>query len=334
MDLVPTDEQEEIADAVRTLLTDRSVLDQVPGYDPVHDEPPGWKDLTDMGVLGLAVDEHLGGAGLGLTEEVLVFRELGRRLVPGPLLGTVLAAHVAGAEGPAALSEALVTGTCRAALGLAPGGGSLALEDPEPPSIRLIDPHGTEVICVCTPEWSGLLTTTSVEWTPYAGLDPSVALAATTSPLGNWIAVEETSQAWWRGALLVAATQVGIAEATLALAVAHAQVREQFGVPIGAFQAVKHRAAEMASRAEAARVQCFFAAAACQDTTGAPREVSAARVLSSEAALQNAGDLIVTLGAMGFSEEHNAHLFARRARLLDNILGSQRWHLEALADCP
>jgi alkylation response protein AidB-like acyl-CoA dehydrogenase len=123
--------------------------------------------------------------------------------------------------------------------------------------------------------------------------------------------------------LLACAYLVGIAEATLAMAVEYAKTRRQFDQPIGAFQAVKHACADMAVRAEAARAQTFYAALALQ--AGEPRcgdEVAAARLIARRAAIENAKANIQVHGAMGFTQESTAHLYLKRANLMATLNGS------------
>jgi len=132
--------------------------------------------------------------------------------------------------------------------------------------------------------------------------------------------------------LLAAAEAVGVAERTLEDSVEYAKVRQQFGRPIGSFQAVKHRCADMAVRAEVARSLTTFAAVAlAEGEETAPRHVAAAKVLASDAALANAADNIQNHGGMGFTWEADAHIYLKRAWLLEHALGTRAAHLDALA---
>jgi hypothetical protein len=132
--------------------------------------------------------------------------------------------------------------------------------------------------------------------------------------------------------LLAAAEAVGVAERTLEDSVAYAKVRQQFGRPIGSFQAVKHRSADMAVRAEVARSLTTFAAVAlAEGEETAPRHVAAAKVLATDAALANAADNLQNHGGMGFTWEADAHLYLKRAWLLEHALGTRAAHLDALA---
>jgi alkylation response protein AidB-like acyl-CoA dehydrogenase len=132
--------------------------------------------------------------------------------------------------------------------------------------------------------------------------------------------------------VLVAAEAVGVAERTLEMSVAHAKVRQQFGRPIGSFQAVKHRCADMAVRAEVARSVTTFAAIAVRDgDPAAGHHVHVAKVLATAGALANATDNVQNHGGMGYTWEGDAHLYLKRAWILEHLLGRRTSHLDAVA---
>jgi alkylation response protein AidB-like acyl-CoA dehydrogenase len=119
----------------------------------------------------------------------------------------------------------------------------------------------------------------------------------------------------------------GMAEATRDMAVGYAKLREQFGQAIGAFQAIKHICADAALRAEAATCQLMFAAIETQKQSSlAPMHVTAAKLTAADALLQNAAANIQVHGGIGFTAECDAHLYMKRAHVLEQLLGSQRWH--------
>jgi alkylation response protein AidB-like acyl-CoA dehydrogenase len=126
---------------------------------------------------------------------------------------------------------------------------------------------------------------------------------------------------------------VGIAEAVTAAATEHAITRKQFGRPIGVNQAIKHTCANMAVATEAARSQLFYAAASVEaQRADAAEQVSIARVIASDAAIANAQSNIQVHGGMGYTAEHDAHLFVKRARALAPLLGGRRAHLNAILE--
>jgi alkylation response protein AidB-like acyl-CoA dehydrogenase len=123
-----------------------------------------------------------------------------------------------------------------------------------------------------------------------------------------------------------------VAERTLEMSVEYGKVRQQFGRPIGSFQAVKHRCADMAVRAEVARSLTTYAAVALRDgEADATRHVRAAKALAADAALVNAGDNVQNHGGMGFTWESDAHLYLKRAWVLEHAFGTRVQQLDALA---
>ncbi len=134
------------------------------------------------------------------------------------------------------------------------------------------------------------------------------------------------------GTVLAAAEAVGVAERTLEASVEYAKVRQQFGKPIGSFQAVKHRCADMAVRVEAARASTFWAAVALRDgLEDAGRQVHVAKTLAVSAAIANASDNIQNHGGMGYTWEADAHLYLKRAWLVEHAFGTRVAHLDTLA---
>jgi alkylation response protein AidB-like acyl-CoA dehydrogenase len=132
--------------------------------------------------------------------------------------------------------------------------------------------------------------------------------------------------------VLAAAEAAGVAERALEMSVAYAKVREQFGRPIGAFQAIKHRCADMAVRAEVARSAVTYAAVAVEEgRDDAPLAVHIAKSLATDAAIANATDNIQNHGGIGYTWEADAHLYLKRARLLEHVLGTRLEHLDAIA---
>jgi alkylation response protein AidB-like acyl-CoA dehydrogenase len=332
MDLLPTDDQLAISSTVADLLANTAPVEKIRHYTPGHGQPPAWASLADLGAFGLAVAESGGGAGLGPAELMLLFVELGRQLTPGPVLGTVLTAQVAQRSGHTDLLAGVVAGDLPVALAFPAVGGGAAVKGIPQGEVMVVDAPSARHCLVVTQTATALVPMAGLDVTESMSPDPCVSVGTAELDGIAVLLTESGGATWWLGSLLVAALQVGIAEATRDRAVAYAKAREQFGQPIGAFQAVKHRCAEMATRAEVAHFQTAFASlVAARDDDEAPLHVASARVLASEAARANAADNIVTHGAMGFSEEIDAHLFARRAAFLDVLLGTERWYLEAVA---
>lgn len=332
MDLIPTSEQDQIVSAVGDFLQAQLPLERVRAPMDGADLERTWASLADLGVFGLGVPEDAGGVGLGIAEEVLVFRVFGRALTPGPLVGSVLAAHLAASAGNTDVAEAIVSGRVRVALGEPFRDPQAVADEKVAGRYRILDAPGSALCLMVTSQGAALVDTGQLAITPAQGVDPVVPLGfAQADGLGAMASAAGPTISE-RGSLLVAALHTGMAEASRDESAEYAKVREQFGKAIGAFQAVKHRCADMAARAEAAFFQTIYAALAWEEggPTGA-FQVSAARVVAAEAARANAADDIVNHGAMGFTLEADPHLFARRAAVYEAALGSSRSHLEAIA---
>lgn len=317
MDFELTEDQEALRDAVRGLCRSRFPMERVREVEETaRVDRAGWRQLAETGVFGLRLPEEDGGAGLGAAEAVLVFEELGRALVPGPLVATHLAA---GAVEGAATGERIV--------GLVERGRTPALVE---------HPASLDTLLVLDPDGVFEVDPAALDAAPVAHpSDPLTPVALVGElPAGERVAGPDVARRWRaEGGALVAALQLGIAGETTDLANGFAKERHQFGRPIGSFQAVKHILAEMLVRAEVARA-AVYAAGVCVDLpeVGDPeRAVAAARVVAGDAAGRNGEDCIQVHGGMGFTWEVDAHLFLKRAWVLDTTLGSPDEHAEAVA---
>ncbi len=333
MDLTLGPEETAVRDAIRGVLAERLPLGRVravAGTEPGIDEAL-WREAGGLGWFGLGLPEAAGGAGYGAAEEMLLFVELGRALTPGPWLGTVLAAHaLAAAPALAEAWRAVLAGELRIALVDDPAdalgdGVARGVADAGAAGGFLVLGGGAARYLPATTHGLALEGRPSIDPTRRLGDVRFDGVAA--PPLGGDAATLRTL-----ATLLAAAEAVGVAERTLEDSVEYAKVRQQFGRPIGSFQAVKHRCADMAVRAEVARSLTTFAAVAlAEGEAAAPRHVAAAKVLATDAALANAADNVQNHGGMGFTWEADAHLYLKRAWLLEHALGTRAAHLDALA---
>ena len=321
MDFQLTEDQLALQQGLRSFCEGRIPVDQLPELEKTGGiDRSLWGDLAEMGVFNLRVPETEGGVGLGSSEGVLVFAELGRRLVPGPIVWTHLAAG---------LIEGAGTGT-RVVGGLDLCGGDrnvLIIEHLDhldellvlrPEGVFRIDPRAVRAEPVETP------------------LDPLTPVhAADSLPEGEALgSPEDVVRLRLTGATLVAAQLLGIAEATLELAVEYAKGREQFGRPIGSFQAVKHMLADMFVRQEVCRAAVYAAGATCDDPRvgDVQRAVSSAKLTAGEAALQNARTCIQVHGGMGYTWEVPAHYYLKRCWVLESLFGTCAEHSESVAE--
>lgn len=347
MDLLPTADQEAvIASAAEFLAKEMpiSATRERAGEAEAFDRT-AWQKAARLGWFGLGLPEEQGGVGYTAAEEALLFREIGRHLAPGPFVATVLGAHIAAAAGRGDLVEAITSGEivvgtaqrrvgARTATGPEPSVGLEVLSG----DFDLIDTAGAALVAVVEPHGAGLLETAAFgiprQLPP---IDPGIRLAtASVHRQPALVSVgPDREPAFLRGSVLVAALQTGIAEAARDLAVEHAKNRVQFGRPIGVNQAVKHRCADMAVRAEAARAQLLFAALAlAEDRPDAEFHAAAALTVSADAALSNTSENIQIHGGMGYTHEHDAQLYAKRARVLDQLLVSSRETLQLISSLP
>jgi alkylation response protein AidB-like acyl-CoA dehydrogenase len=317
MDFRVDEDQEALRAGIRTFCEGRFPLDQLGQL--TGQGRAFWRDLAEMGVFQLRLPEASGGLGLGMSEAVLVFAELGRRLAPGPLVWSHLAAELIP---KAAAGELVVGGLDR----MQPGSEPLLIEHLDqldallvlqPDGVHRLDPRKLRARSVATP------------------LDPLTPLhEAGELPEGERIAGPDAAlRLRLTGGALVAAQLFGIAEATQELATAYAKGREQFGRSIGSFQAVKHLLSDMFVRQELARAAAYAAGATLDHPeVGDPaRAVSSARVVAGDAALANSRACIQVHGGMGYTWEMPCHYYLKRTWVLANTFGSGEEHCERLA---
>ncbi|MFB6707286.1 acyl-CoA dehydrogenase family protein [Streptomyces sp. NPDC056333] len=297
MDFQLSDDQRALRAGIRELLAGRFGRDRMrAALDAGTDvDRSVWGELGAAGFFALRLPEAEGGVGLGLPESVLLFEEAGRALLPGPLAASHLAAGaVKGAAEGRAVVAVLDEGRPVAHLGAADA--LIALVTGE---VRVL-------------EGAALRALVRGAARPVRSLDPLTPLHRVTAPatLGDPLPGAEAARFRREGALLAAAEQLGSAARTTEMAVQHARGREQFGSPIGAFQAVKHLCAQMLVRAELARGAVYAAA-----VTAEPVEIAGAKLLADEAAVRNARDCLQVHGGMGFTWEADVHLHLKRAWL-------------------
>ena len=303
-DLSP--EERELQQGIRELCAKRFPIEHVRETAGRVDRDD-WEALAEAGVFDIVTPEENGGLGLGMTEAVVVFEELGRALVPGPLVATFLA-------------------------GIVPG-RIMSIVDRDARTIDYLDSLDAVVVVDGDGVW--LVDARSVTATPVTEpLDPLVP-RHTIEELAQGELIDDVDVvARWHlwGAVLTAALQVGIAARCTELAVAYAKEREQFGVPIGSFQAVKHICADMLVRTEVARAAVHAAGVMLDDpSAGDPaRAAAAAKVVADEAAFRGGKDCVQVHGGMGFTWEVDVHLYLKRAAVLAQQFGTASEHAEAM----
>jgi alkylation response protein AidB-like acyl-CoA dehydrogenase len=321
MDLEPTDDQAALAAELARFLSDRVT----PEARRAAAERPGavdrelWRALGELGTFSLTVPEARGGVGLGMAEATLVFEELGRAAVPGPLIGTFLAAALD-------VPVAAAAGTGDAVVGLMPAGRPAFVEHRAGlDALLVVSPDG---VALAGPPDAAACRPVSRPLDPLTPVDVVDEL-----PEGEPVGGPDLADRLRRdAALLAAALQVGLAGGALAMATDYAQGRVQFGRPIGSFQALKHLLADACVAVEVARAAVAAAGVAIDEDGGdADRAADAARIVASRAADRATRACIQVHGGIGFTWELDAHLFLKRALVLDVGVGSSDAAVESLA---
>jgi alkylation response protein AidB-like acyl-CoA dehydrogenase len=352
MKLVVTEEQRELRDALRRFFADRSpsaevrrLMETAEGYDPKV-----WAQMAEqLGLQGLAIAEEHGGAGFGVRELAVVFEEMGRAVVCAPFLSTIIAAAALEAgEGGHDLLPGIADGSAIATLAVAedgswdPGDVKAVFRDGAVSGSKdfVLDGHIADVVLVAARDGDGVglyavEDVSRLVRTPAVTLDQTRKLARIefdAVPARKVGGREALLRALDVAAVALAAEQLGGAQRTLDMTVEYVKVRHQFGRPIGAFQAVKHRCADMFVLVESARSAVLNAAAAADES---PEELPAAAALAkaycSDAYFHTAGEAIQLHGGIGFTWEHDAHLYFKRAQGSRQLFGAPDRHRERLA---
>lgn len=365
-----TDEQALLQSTVRELFESRAstgrvreVMDTEAGIDEVL-----WTELAAMGLLGLTIDEAHGGGGAGFVELSIVIEEAGRRLVPVPVLSSlVLGATVLQAAGtPQQCAQhlaAVARGTTRLALAHLDAAGRIASE----PGVRatpdrasgdwvldgaagyVVDGHSAHlVITLATTDDGPQLflvpgDAAGLQRSRLSVLDltrPLAHLAYTGVRVGRDARLSGGSPrtaidvGLTAGAVALACEQAGGTQAVLEATTVYARQRVQFGRAIGSFQAVKHRLAEMLVQSEAARSAAYHAARVCAAGDADELAIAAplAKAYCSQVFEQAAADSIQVHGGVAFTWEHDAHLFLKRAKASKLLLGTPGHHRALLGD--
>ncbi|MDP9866538.1 MULTISPECIES: acyl-CoA dehydrogenase family protein [Streptosporangium] len=322
MKLVLTEEQRELRDTVRSFLAAASPLSEVrraadseTGYDPAV-----YRRLNgELGLAGLIVPQEHGGAGAGYAELAVVLEETGAALLPGPFLATTLAAILLTELEDKETLPGIAAGTTVATVAL---DGDRALNGAEAEVVLAVD--GTRVRAV-----------RGGARTPLTVLDPTRRQARVDLREGEAVSAPEAALARARDlfAVAVAAEQLGVLRASLEAIVAYAKVRVAFGRFIGSYQGVKHRLADMHCKLEQADSIVRHAAWAADE---APSELPLAAALAQahvgRACFEVARDSLLLHGGIGFTWEHDAHLYYKRAKADEVLLGPPRIHRARLAD--
>src|SRR5213592_14083 len=296
--------------------------------DPRGESETTWKEMAQHGWLGLSLPEAYGGSALGMIETAILLEEMGRAAAPGPYFPTVLAGRAIEEAGSDAQKNAkgwALTGTKRfvpwahvADVLLVPA------RTPEGLTLFLVDPSAARLTLEPTPvmDLATRLASVRLDTVPVAR-DAVLGSPGEAGPL--------LASLLRRAALGAAAEMLGAARRCLDMAVAYAKVREQFGQPIGSFQAIRHKCAEMLLEVENSHAAVYYAAwaldAKAEDAELAP---SVAKAYVGDAARRVCGEAIQVHGGIGFTWEYDLHLYFKRAKALEAMYGDADHHRELI----
>jgi alkylation response protein AidB-like acyl-CoA dehydrogenase len=361
-----SEEQEELRTAVRRFLADKSpetevrrLMDTTEGYDPAV-----WAQMADqLGLQSLTIPEEYGGSGFSYVELTVVLEEMGAALLCAPYFSTVaLAANALLTSGDESakkyLLPGLASGETIGTLAITEDNGRWDFEGVGLTAAKsgddwrldghksfVIDGHTADLILVVGRTDAGIslfgvksdaegLTRTPLPTMDQTRKQARLEFAATPAWLigtegGAEPGLVKTLQL---AVVALAAEQVGGAQRVLDMAVEYAKTRIQFGRPIGSFQAIKHKCADMLLEVESAKSAAYYAGwAAAEDSDELPVVASLAKSYCSEAYFHAAADNIQIHGGIGFTWEHPAHLYFKRAKSSELLFGDPAYHRELLA---
>ena len=366
MNFAFSEEQDQLREFVRSFLEDKSSeaavreqMDTEQGYDEAV-----WNQMAEqMGLQALAIPEEYGGQGFGFIEQVVVLEEMGRALLCAPYFSScVLAANTLLQSGDEDAKNAhlpgIASGETRAALAFTEENGkwdesgvtAQATASGDGYSISgtkmyVLDGHTANLMIVAARTDAGVslfavdpasdgVTTTALSTMDQTRKQAKVELDGASGTLigtdgGGWDVLNTVLDL---AAVALAAEQVGGAQMCLDMSVEYAKVRVQFGRPIGSFQAIKHKCADMLLEVESAKSAAYYAGwCAAEMNDELPSVASLAKAYCSEAYFHAAAENIQIHGGIGFTWEHPAHLYFKRAKSSELLFGDPTYHRELLA---
>jgi alkylation response protein AidB-like acyl-CoA dehydrogenase len=366
MDFSFTSDQQLLKNSARAFLDEhcKPAAVRLLWDDPRGESDTMWKEMAQLGWLGLALPEAYGGSGLGMVESAILLEELGRAACPGPYWPTALAAAAIESAGTEAQKKrwlsAIATGDARATLALldadldwdpaamttraqksttgftlsgtkrfvpwahvanvllvpalAPEGPTLFLVDPASPGLKLSPVQGMDLAT----RWVQV----DLDRVP-AAADAVLGAPGQAAPLLTTLLR--------RGAVGAAAEMLGAARRCLDMAVGYAKVREQFGQPIGSFQAIRHKCSEMLLEVENSHSAVFYAAWALDaNADDQALAASVAKAYVGDASRKVCGEAIQVHGGIGFTWEYDLHIYFKRAKALEAMYGDADYHREQI----
>jgi alkylation response protein AidB-like acyl-CoA dehydrogenase len=328
VDFELSDDQRALQDAAADLLGSLSTTEQVRASatrEEVYDSGL-WKAMVDQGWTGVELSEQQGGLGLGMVEAAVLAEQVGRHIAPAPIVENLLAVGALAAAGDLAGAaqwvDRLVSGDAAACVASQP-------EIPVPYASAAdvaVVVNGDEVLLVDLGDGPAIERQPAMDITRPVGWIRLEGRRVTT--IGG---ADEATRLLDRGATLYAAALLGGAGRVLDMTVAYAKERVQFGKPIGSFQAVKHRCADMLVDVEGMRSTAYWAGwCLSAHDSEASIAASTAKTWCSDAARRVMGSGLQVHGGIGFTWEHDLHLFLKRSQLDQMCFGDGAYHRERL----
>jgi alkylation response protein AidB-like acyl-CoA dehydrogenase len=357
-----TEEQQAIRSTARELLAARYRSERIRELAASEHgfEQRDWEEMAELGWPGLALPEEWGGQGLGVVDLAVLFEEMGYALAPSPLLSNTVAGLALAANGTDEQRERLLrplaAGELRGTIALFDAGtpariGEFEMEARADGEGVVLDGEKVLVMDAATADFFLVATADGrrhivergadgVSVAPESSIDLTRRLHSVRFE-GVRVGAEETLDGGredylpvlWRACVAIAAESTGVAQRTMEMAVEYAKDRQQFGRPIGAYQAVSHRCAQMLLETENSRSAVYGAAwAADAEPESLPLAASMAKAYASDAGWRVADASIQVHGGIGFTWEHDLHFFLKRGRANAAAFGDARWHRERVAD--
>jgi len=335
MDLIPSDDQQQIIDMAADFIINELPLSRL--FDAHYDAAKARAQrqaMAELGWLGIGLGENQGGVGMTVVEEAFILREIGRVIGPTAVIPAILAAKLADAVGQTDLRDRLLSGRSAAALAIAEAPLSATAEGVRGVA-RIYDIQDAECVIAVVGDEAILLgaAPSDLEAAPWLdAFTPTARRDLAGLPLLGRAPAAATVH---NGLLLTAAMLTGLAEGAVAMIQEYAGIRETFGRKIGAYQAVRHPIAEGAARSDHTRSLLYVAALCLRDgRTDVASQVSAVKVVAHRAATRNADINIQLHGGIGITHDLPAHHFMKRALMLGPWFGGRKPLLDALLDAP
>jgi alkylation response protein AidB-like acyl-CoA dehydrogenase len=328
MDFGLTDDQRDIQRTARDLLAERATFARVREHaEAGTTDTVLWKELCELGWPGIAISEAHGGQGLGTIELSILCEELGRVVAPVPFLSSAMAACVIEQAGSEEQRERWLPGL---ASGETIGALSSAVDGT---SELVVTGAEADVIVLVEEDGSGLLVTPQdAEVSSVAAIDPTRSAARVSAADGAGESLEDGCPGLGRALVAVSSELVGVSERALEMTLAYVKDRKQFGVPVGAYQAVSHRCAQMLLDTEKARSTTAFAAwSADANPDGLAEAAAMAKAASSDAGRDVTASAIQAHGGIGFTWEADVHWLFKRAQIDAVLLGGAGRHRARVA---